>query len=144
MLLHGKCHCGNIAFSLTWDPDPVEIPARACDCSFCTRHGAAWTSNPDGSLTVTVREPSLVNRYAFGTNTADFHVCARCGVVPIVTCRTEGKLYAVVNVNTLDDIDPTMLHHRPASFSEEDVASKLSRRQNNWIADVTFVEGVAS
>jgi len=33
MLIHGKCHCGNIAFSLTWEPDPAEIPARACACS---------------------------------------------------------------------------------------------------------------
>jgi len=26
MLIRGKCHCGNIAFSLTWDPDPREDP----------------------------------------------------------------------------------------------------------------------
>jgi len=144
MQLHGKCHCGNITFSLTWEPDPVEIPARACDCSFCTRHGAAWTSKPDGALAVTVREPSRVNHYAFGTETADFHICARCGVVPLVTCRVEGNLYAVVNVNTLDDIDPSMLQHRPASFSEEDAAAKLSRRQQNWIGNVTITEGAAS
>nr|WP_199044970.1 hypothetical protein [Dyella sp. ASV24] len=144
MLLQGKCHCGNIAFSLTWEPDPVDIPARACDCSFCTRHGAAWTSHPEGVLKVTVRDPSLVSRYAFGTGTADFHVCARCGVVPLVTCHAEGNLYAVVNVNTLDDIEPSMLQHRPASFSEEDVAEKLTRRQRNWIANVTILEGEPS
>lgn len=143
MQLHGKCHCGNIAFSLTWEPDPAEIPARACDCSFCTRHGAAWTSKPDGALAVTVREPSRVNHYAFGTETADFHICARCGVVPLVTCRVEGRLYAVVNVNTLDDVDPAMLQHRPASFSEEGATAKLSRRQSNWIANVTITEGAA-
>ena len=34
MLIRGKCHCGNISFSLTWDPDPKEIRARACDCTF--------------------------------------------------------------------------------------------------------------
>lgn len=141
MQFHGKCHCGNITFSLTWEPDPVDIPARACDCSFCTRHGAAWTSHPDAVLAVRVREPSLVNRYAFGTGTADFHICARCGVAPLVTCRVEGRLYAVVNVNTLDDIEPSMLQHRPASFSEEDATAKLSRRQRNWIANVTIVEG---
>lgn len=142
MQLHGTCHCGNITFVLTWEPDPIEIPARACDCSFCTRHGAAWTSKPDGSLAVAIREPSLVNHYAFGTSTADFHICARCGVVPLVTCRVEGKLYAVVNVNTLDGIEPSMLQHRPASFSEEDASAKLTRRQSNWIADVTIVEGI--
>jgi len=23
LLIHGKCHCGNISFSLTWEPDPA-------------------------------------------------------------------------------------------------------------------------
>ena len=27
MLIHGSCHCGNIAYELDWTPDPVEIPA---------------------------------------------------------------------------------------------------------------------
>ena len=48
MLIHGKCHCGNISFSLTWEPDPGEIPARACTCSFCTKHGGVWTSLVSG------------------------------------------------------------------------------------------------
>ena len=89
MLIHGKCHCGNISFSLTWEPDPAEIPARACTCSFCTKHGGLWTSNPSGALEVVVKDPSLVSKYAFGTRTAEFHTCARCGVVPVVTSRID-------------------------------------------------------
>lgn len=140
MQLHGQCHCGNIAYTLDWAPDPTEIPARACDCSFCTRHGAVWTSNPDGHLCIQLRDPAAVSHYAFGTSTANFHVCSRCGVVPLVTCAVDDGLYAVVNVNTLDNVDPALLHHRSASFSEEDVSSKLARRQANWIARVSFVE----
>ena len=86
MLIRGGCHCGNIGFDLTWDPDPAEIPARACTCSFCTRHGGVWTSNPAAKLSVRVRDASALSRYAFGTGTADFLVCARCGVVPVATC----------------------------------------------------------
>jgi len=59
MLIRGKCHCGNVAFSLTWEPEPAEIPARACTCSFCTAHGAVWTSNPHGTLEIVVNEPTL-------------------------------------------------------------------------------------
>jgi hypothetical protein len=81
MLIHGKRHCGNISFSLAWEPDPAEIPARACTCSFCTKHGGVWTSSPSGSLGMAVKDPSLVSKYAFGTRTAEFHTCARCGVV---------------------------------------------------------------
>ena len=46
MVIHGKCHCGNISFDLTWEPDSAEIVTRACTCSFCMKHGGVWTSNP--------------------------------------------------------------------------------------------------
>jgi hypothetical protein len=54
MLICGSCHCGNISFELNWLPDPTEIPARACNCSFCTKHGGAWTSLPTGSLRISI------------------------------------------------------------------------------------------
>lgn len=138
MLIHGRCHCGNISFSLTWEPDPAEIPARACSCSFCTRHGGVWTSNPRGALRVVVGNPALVSRYAFGTRTAEFHVCARCGVVPVVTSLIDGRLYAVVNVNAFEGVDQSLLRRAPASFDGEDEATRLARRQRNWIGDVGF------
>ena len=140
MTIQGRCHCGNIAFSLTWEPDPVEIPARACSCSFCVKHGGVWTSNPAGSLKVTVKEPRLVSKYQFGTRTAEFHVCGSCGVVPVVTSRIEGKLYAVVNVNTFENVDRASLRLAPASFDGEGQDSRLARRTRNWIPDVQFPE----
>ena len=140
MLIQGRCHCGNIAFSLTWEPDPVEIPARACSCSFCVKHGGVWTSNPTGSLKVTVKESRLVSKYQFGTRTAEFHVCTSCGVVPVVTSRIEGRVYAVVNVNTFENVDRAKLRLAPASFDGEGEDTRLARRTRNWIADVEFVE----
>src|SRR6185436_404518 len=119
MLIHGKCHCGNISFSLSWEPDPGEIPARACSCSFCTKHGGVWTSNPKGVLRVATRDPSQVSRYAFGTKTADFHVCARCGIVPVVTSLIDGRLYAVVSVNAFEGVDPARLGRAPMNFDGE-------------------------
>jgi len=138
MHIHGSCHCGNIAFDLTWEPDPMEIPARACGCSFCSKHGGVWTSNPGGALRVRVNEPSLVSNYAFGTRTAVFHICSRCGVAPVVTSEIDGRLHAVVSVNAFNDVDPSLLRRVPASFEGEDVASRLARRKRNWIADVTY------
>ena len=140
MLIHGKCHCGNIAFSLTWEPDPGEIPARACSCSFCTKHGGVWTSNPGGALKVVVQDPSRVSRYAFGTRTAEFHVCTRCGIVPVVTSRIDGHLSAVVSVNAFEGVEASLLRRVPASFDGEDEDSRLARRKRNWIADVEFLE----
>jgi len=140
MLIRGSCHCGNISFALAWEPDPIEIPARACDCSFCTKHGGVWTSNPGGSLKVAVEEASLVSRYAFGTRTAEFHVCSRCGIVPVVTSRIDDRLYAVVSVNAFEDVAASLLRRVPASFEQETEASRLARRKRNWIADVEFGE----
>ena len=136
MLVHGKCHCGNISFSLTWNPDPAEIPARACSCSFCIKHGGVWTSNPRGALEVVIKDPALVSKYSFGTQTAEFHTCARCGIVPVVTSRIDGRLYAVVNVNAFEDVDQSLLRRAPASFDGEGTESRLARRKRNWIADV--------
>jgi hypothetical protein len=137
MLIRGRCHCGNITFTLTWEPDPLEIPARACTCSFCTKHGGVWTSNPHGSLRISVAEASLVSKYAFGTRTAEFHVCSRCGVVPVVTSRIDERVYAVVSVNAFEGVEPSLLRHAPATFEGEDEGSRLARRKRNWIADVT-------
>lgn len=141
MLIHGKCHCGNISFVLTWEPDPVEIPARACGCSFCVKHGGVWTSNPGGALEVAVKDPSLVSKYEFGTKTAEFHTCARCGVVPVVTSRIEGRLYAVVSVNAFEGVDQSLLRRASTSFDGEGTDSRLARRKRNWIGDVKYREG---
>lgn len=140
MLIHGSCHCGNISFRLAWDPDPAEIPARTCDCTFCMKHGGTWTSNPKGALEVDVREPTLVSRYAFGTRTATFHICTRCGAVPVATSEIDGRMYAVVSVKAFDNVDPAMVRAEPASFGEEETDARLARRKRKWIANVRFME----
>ena len=143
MLIHGKCHCGNISFALDWVPAPAEIPARACTCSFCVKHGGVWTSNPGAALKVAVKNPALVSRYTFGTQTAEFHTCARCGVVPVVTSRIDDHLYAVVSVNAFDGAALSLVRRASASFDGEGTQSRLERRKRNWIANVEFSEGGA-
>ena len=143
MLIHGSCHCGNVSYSLNWSPSPTEIPARACSCSFCVKHGGVWTSCPTGSLSVRVKEQAKVSQYSFGTKTAQFHVCARCGAVPAVTSAIGGRTYAVVNVNTMEGVDPGLLKRAPVTFEGEDEASRLARRVRNWIPTVEFADGDA-
>ena len=140
VLLSGKCHCGNIDLTLEWESDRPRIPARACGCSYCVKHGGVWTSSPKARLDIAIGDRSFVSKYAFGTRTATFHVCARCGGVPFVTCEIEGRMYAVVNVNTLENVDPAWLDRASASFEGEDLASRLARRKRNWIAEVRIAE----
>jgi hypothetical protein len=136
MLIHGACHCRNIRFELDWQPEPTEIPARACSCSFCVKHGGVWTSCRQGRLRIHVADPAAAANYAFGTRTATFHVCTRCGVVPAVTSRIEGRLYAVVSVHAFENVAPALLRASPASFDGENEADRLARRQRHWIGDV--------
>jgi hypothetical protein len=138
MLITGSCHCGNIRFTLDWQPDPVEIPARACGCSFCQKHGGVWTSCPTGHLRIDVRHPERVIHYEFGTRTAQFHVCANCGIVPVVTSLIADHLFAVVSVNAFDSVEAAKLKRIPASFDGENVGDRLARRQRNWIGHVEF------
>jgi hypothetical protein len=140
MLIKGSCHCRNISFTLTWEPDPAEIPARACTCSFCTRHGGVWTSNPAGSLKITVEDPTRLSKYSFGTRTAEFLVCSTCGIVPVALSTIDDHLYAVVSVNAFEGVEPSLLRRASSNFDAETETSRLARRKRNWIANVEYIE----
>ena len=137
MKIEGKCHCGNISFALDWPGDGKTIPVRACSCDFCTKHGGTYTSHRDAALAALVHDEALVSKYRFGTGTAAFHVCARCGVVPFVTSTIDENLYAVVNVNCFEGIDPACFSRAITDFDGETTESRLDRRKRNWIPTVT-------
>lgn len=76
----------------------------------------------------------------FGTKTADFHICLICGVLPIVTCVIEGTRYAVVNVNTFEDVDRSQLVETATDFEGETTENRLARRRRNWTPEAVGVE----
>jgi hypothetical protein len=138
MPLKGKCHCGNIRYTLEWPAAQRSIPVRACGCTFCTKHGGKWTSHREARLMARLEDTALVSQYRFGTRTADFYVCGRCGVAPFVTSTIDGTLYAVVNVNTLEGVDRALLDESSTNFDDEGTSERLGRRKRNWIAEVTI------
>lgn len=138
MLFSGRCQCGNISYTLDWVPDPTEIPARACSCSFCTAHAAVWTACPSGKLKVRIKNPALVAKHSFATGTAQFHVCGCCGDVPVVTSEIDGQVFAAINTNTLQGNATSLLRHEPANFDGESVEARIERRRRHWIADVAI------
>jgi hypothetical protein len=89
---------------------------------------------------VTIADASRISRYAFGTGTADFLVCATCGVAPVVTSEIEGRLHAVVSVHAFENVERARIREMPISFEGEAVGERLARRQRNWIGDVEIVE----
>jgi len=92
------------------------------------------------SLVTTIDDAALVSKYVFGTQTATFHVCSSCGTVPLVTSEIDNHLYAVVNVNAFENVDPSFLRQSAAQFEGEDVGSRLERRKRNWIANVRITD----
>ena len=79
-----------------------------------------------------------MSKYAFGTRTADFHTCSRCGIVPVVTSTIDGHVYAVVSVNAFNNVDRAMVRRAPVTFEGESTETRLGRRTKGWIADVKF------
>ncbi len=141
MKIDGKCHCGNISYVFDWPGDGSKIPVRACSCTFCLKHGGTYTSHRDAKLSAVIRDQSLVSRYRFGTATAVFFVCSRCGAVPFITSEIDGRLYAVVNVNTFEGIDRSVFQRAVTNFDGEETKSRLDRRKRTWIPNVT-IEGL--
>lgn len=90
------------------------------------RNWRLWTSSP--------------TEYAFGTRTAQFHVCGTCGLVPFVTIDIDGHEYAVVSVNSFEGVPASMLSRAPASFDGEGQGGRLARRAKNWIPSVLYID----
>jgi hypothetical protein len=130
--IEGSCHCGNLRFAFDWPDRGSVIPVRACGCSLCAKHNAIWTSHPRGRFSLAIGDEGQLNRYRFGTKTADFHVCRACGVVPIATCLIASTRYAVVNIRTFNGVDQARLVHRATDFESETIESRLARRQGTW------------
>jgi hypothetical protein len=134
----GRCHCGNIQYAFFWPGTDSDIPVRACNCSFCVKYHGVYTSHPEARLDVKIADRSRVHAYRFGTKTAEFHVCLNCGVVPFVTSAIDDVTYAVVNVNSFEEIDRDDLKESPSDVNGENTDSRLARRKRTWIPDVRF------
>jgi len=99
-------------------------------------HGGVYTSDPEGELRFKIKDQSQVKRYRFGHQTADFVICANCGVLPFVLSEIDGNTFAVLNVKTATDpIIPTESITR-MNFDGEGTEDRLTRRSQNWIGTV--------
>jgi hypothetical protein len=128
----GGCHCGNLRFALETAHAIAELPLRACQCSFCRRQGALSTSDPLGRVHLSVRDPALLIRYRFGLRTADFLVCAACGVYIGATIDDGGGAYAILNSNTFDQAGNFTQAPASMDYEGEDAAARRSRRRSRW------------
>jgi hypothetical protein len=137
----GGCHCGNIRLAFATAIDPHAMEVRACQCSFCRRHGSLAAADPAGKLRITVRDPADMQRYAFGLRTADYFVCRDCGVYVAAVTRDEEQPRAIVIVNALDDRD--LFDRKPlkVSYDAESRDQRIARRRERWMPVEIEVRG---
>ena len=99
----GRCHCGALRWQFATMRPLAEFSPRACDCDFCTRHAAAWVSDPAGQLRIRFRA-AKIQRYRQGSGQAEFLLCRDCGVLVAVVARSEdGPLLGAANRNAFDE-----------------------------------------
>jgi hypothetical protein len=131
----GGCDCGNLSIELELTEPSDSYHPRTCDCRFCRKHAAAYVSDPHGSLRIKVRDTELLARYRQGSGTAEFLLCARCGVL-IGVCYQEGELrYAAVNVRAIGDGaafgSPTVVSPKALAVDE-----RVQRWKQLWFSNV--------
>ncbi len=129
----GGCHCENIKVRLRLAKPPEQMPLRSCSCSFCRSHGTRTISDRDGLVEIAATDWSLVERYRFGSRTADYVLCRRCGVYVGAVCETSSGLRAVVNVNCLDDRAAFTQAPAAPDYDGETTDARLDRRATNWM-----------
>ena len=139
MKLTGSCHCKALGYRLDWPDHAGHIPARQCSCSYCSRFGGTWTSHPEARLVIQYPGGVAPERYRFGTATADFLFCSRCGTIVAALDENSGQLKAVVNIRTLHEDKPLPFEHSVSDFDGEGTGNRLDRRSRNWIGHVRIL-----
>lgn len=137
--LHGGCHCGALRLVYRTALAPADTAPRACDCSYCRMHGAAYVSDPAGALTIRVSDPQCLRSYRQGSEAALFRLCGRCGVLVAVTYAQDGRDYAAVNAGCLDSRD-AFAAWVPASPQRLSREQKIGRWTQLWVPEVRWEE----
>jgi len=121
-----------MSLTLGLSQQPADVRLRACGCSFCRAHNTRTTSDPSGSVEVWAKDWALVEHYRFGSGTAEFLICRRCGVYVGAIGETADGTRAVINTNCLDDRaeftgQPVLIDH-----DGEATEGRFARRASNW------------
>ena len=135
--LPGGCHCGRLSVEFSTAQKPAALHPRACDCSFCRKHGAAWISDPAGALSVSARGAATLREYRQGSEAARFLLCAHCGVLVAVVYEQDARIHGAVNAGCLDG-EPGLADAVPASPQRLSAEEKISRWLQVWVPDVVL------
>ena len=71
MTIKGRCHCGEVSFSLSEEPKWLVD----CNCSICARLGAIWGHVEIASVAI---QSGCTKKYINGDRCIAFHSCTVC------------------------------------------------------------------
>ena len=128
----GRCHCGAIGFEYDTALPPGKWPVRDCQCSFCQKHGACYTSDAAGSVRLVHSDPGAISRYRFGHQTADFVFCGRCGGYLGAVTEEDGRTLMVLNLRAFDPQPEGLQAAQPMTYDGESTADRNARRFARW------------
>lgn len=127
----GGCHCGALNVTFETSAVPASLQRRADQCSFCRAHAAITMSDPEGALRFDAKADALV-RYRFGLKSADFLICACCGVYVGAVFTEGGDMWGIVNANALHERDLFTSPVQPVDYDGESPSSRGDRRKERW------------
>jgi hypothetical protein len=130
-ILRGACHCGHIDVEFATAQAASDLPVRACDCSFCRRHGAKTTSDPNGKLTI-LADAGAIERYRFGMELTDFILCGTCGSYVAAVSREGRNERAALNVAGVAVPELAAREAAPVNLDHETPESRRERRRKLW------------
>ncbi len=133
----GRCHCGAIGYSWSTGLAPRDWSVRACQCAFCSAHGAMCTSDPNGRVRFQCADASALRRYVFALRSAEFLVCGVCGVYIGAVMTHQGQAFTTINLRALSTPVPELPEPEPVSYESESLEARIARRARRW----TPVEG---
>ncbi|WP_136635074.1 GFA family protein [Pseudooceanicola onchidii] len=98
------CHCGAVELAVIL-ANGVE-GARRCNCSFCRRRGAVTVTAAQGGVRI-VKGADDLQRYQWGTRTAEHYFCKTCGIYTHHRRRSRDEF--AVNLAAIDGVDPSKM-----------------------------------
>ena len=140
--VQGGCHCGAILVKAVLSRDTTHYAPRACDCTFCRKHGAAYVSDPMGRLVIRTRDERHLQRYRQGSGSAQMVLCRECGILIGAVYQDGAQVYGTLNVTAMD---PSLTWGAAITASPQRLSAmeKITRWQALWFRDVLVGSGEA-
>jgi hypothetical protein len=127
----GSCHCGAIRATLYASRPADELQVRACQCTFCMRHGAKTVSDPAGRARFEI-DGAALSWYRFETRTGTSLICNRCGAYAGVMLEDGDTVWSVFNARGLAIPEFAGRVAEPKVYDGETPEQRVARRKSTW------------